>query len=50
MRGIIMNNTMVASVLNLDRKAVKELKITDPYSIHRVVTASLRMCVPIRKN
>ena len=32
-----MNNTMVASVLNLDRKAVKELKITDPYSIHRVV-------------
>lgn len=32
-----MNNPMFASVLNLDRKAVKELKITDPYSVHRVV-------------
>ncbi|WP_349343549.1 type I-E CRISPR-associated protein Cas6/Cse3/CasE [Marinobacter sp. MMG032] len=29
--------TMIASVLHLDRKAVKELRITDPYSLHRVV-------------
>ncbi len=32
-----MNTSLFASVLNLDRKAVKGLKITDPYSIHRVV-------------
>jgi CRISPR system Cascade subunit CasE len=29
--------SMVASVLHLDRKAVKSLRITDPYSLHRVV-------------
>ncbi len=29
--------TMIASVLHLDRKAVKALRITDPYSLHRVV-------------
>lgn len=29
--------TLIASVLQLDRQAVKALKITDPYSIHRVV-------------
>lgn len=29
--------TLVASVLHLDRKAIKALKITDPYSLHRVV-------------
>ncbi|WP_097460232.1 type I-E CRISPR-associated protein Cas6/Cse3/CasE [Mangrovitalea sediminis] len=28
---------MIASVLRLDRKAVKELRITDAYSLHRVV-------------
>jgi len=28
---------MIASVLHLDRKAVKELKITDPYALHRVI-------------
>jgi CRISPR system Cascade subunit CasE len=28
---------MIASVLHLDRKAVKALRITDPYSLHRVV-------------
>lgn len=28
---------MIASVLHLDRKAVKALHITDPYSLHRVV-------------
>lgn len=28
---------MIASVLNLDRRAVKALRITDPYSLHRVV-------------
>lgn len=28
---------MIASVLHLDRKAVKVLRITDPYSLHRVV-------------
>ena len=28
---------LVASVLHLDRKAVKALRITDPYSLHRVV-------------
>jgi len=32
-----MNNQMFASVLHLDRKAVRVLKITDPYSIHRVI-------------
>ena len=32
-----MNPPMFASVLNLDRKAIKGLNITDPYSIHRVV-------------
>jgi len=29
--------TLIASVLHLDRKAIKALKITDPYSLHRVV-------------
>ncbi|MDO3386826.1 type I-E CRISPR-associated protein Cas6/Cse3/CasE [Gilvimarinus sp. SDUM040013] len=29
--------TMIASVLHLDRRAVKALRITDPYSLHRVV-------------
>jgi CRISPR system Cascade subunit CasE len=29
--------TMIASVLHLDRHAVKELRITDAYSLHRVV-------------
>jgi len=29
--------TMIASVLHLDRRAVKELRITDAYSLHRVV-------------
>lgn len=29
--------TMIASVLHLDRRAVKALKITDAYSLHRVV-------------
>ncbi|VVO99365.1 hypothetical protein PS862_02760 [Pseudomonas fluorescens] len=29
--------SMIASVLHLDRKAVKALRITDPYSLHRVV-------------
>ena len=29
--------SMIASVLHLDRKAVKALHITDPYSLHRVV-------------
>ena len=29
--------TMVASVLHLDRRAIKQLRITDPYSLHRVV-------------
>lgn len=29
--------TMFASVLHLDRGAVKALRITDPYSLHRVV-------------
>lgn len=29
--------TLVASVLHLDRQAIKALKITDPYSLHRVV-------------
>ncbi|MCB1704626.1 MAG: type I-E CRISPR-associated protein Cas6/Cse3/CasE [Halioglobus sp.] len=29
--------TLFASVLQLDRKAVKELRITDAYSLHRVV-------------
>ncbi len=28
---------LVASVLHLDRRAVKKLRITDPYSLHRVV-------------
>lgn len=28
---------MIASVLHLDRKAVTALRITDPYSLHRVV-------------
>ena len=28
---------MVASVLHLDRKSVKALRITDVYSLHRVV-------------
>jgi len=28
---------MIASVLHLDRKAIKALRITDPYSLHRVV-------------
>jgi len=28
---------MIASVLHLDRRAVKALRITDPYSLHRVV-------------
>ncbi|MFP7754091.1 type I-E CRISPR-associated protein Cas6/Cse3/CasE [Thermodesulfobacteriota bacterium B35] len=32
-----MNQTLYASVLHLDRNAVKHLKITDPYSLHRVV-------------
>lgn len=29
--------SMIASVLHLDRLAVKALRITDPYSLHRVV-------------
>lgn len=29
--------TLIASVLRLDRRAVKALRITDPYSLHRVV-------------
>lgn len=29
--------TMIASVLHLNRRAVKELRITDAYSLHRVV-------------
>ncbi|WP_411360851.1 type I-E CRISPR-associated protein Cas6/Cse3/CasE [Pseudidiomarina salilacus] len=29
--------TMIASVLHLDRRAMKALRITDPYSLHRVV-------------
>lgn len=29
--------SMIASVLHLDRKAIKALRITDPYSLHRVV-------------
>ncbi|MFV0508132.1 MAG: type I-E CRISPR-associated protein Cas6/Cse3/CasE [Shewanella algae] len=29
--------TMIASVLHLDRKSVKALRITDAYSLHRVV-------------
>ncbi len=28
---------MIAGMLNLDRRAVKALRITDPYSLHRVV-------------
>jgi len=32
-----MIETLYASVLHLDRKAIKKLKITDPYSLHRVV-------------
>lgn len=32
-----MKAAMFANVLDLDRKAVTDLKITDPYSIHRVV-------------
>lgn len=29
--------TLMASVLHLDRRAIKALRITDPYSLHRVV-------------
>lgn len=29
--------SMIASVLHLDRQAVKALRITDPYSLHRIV-------------
>lgn len=29
--------TLIASVLHLDRQTVKALRITDPYSLHRVV-------------
>lgn len=29
--------TLFASVLHLDRKAIRALRITDPYSLHRVV-------------
>lgn len=29
--------TLIASVLHLDRKAIQALKITSPYSLHRVV-------------
>lgn len=29
--------SLIASVLHLDRQAVKALRITDPYSLHRVV-------------
>lgn len=32
-----MTETLYASILHLDRRAVKKLKITDPYSLHRVV-------------
>ncbi len=32
-----MRDRLYASILELDRKAVKELRITDPYSLHRVV-------------
>lgn len=28
---------VIASVLHLDRKAIKALRITDPYSLHRVI-------------
>ncbi|MGB0468949.1 MAG: type I-E CRISPR-associated protein Cas6/Cse3/CasE, partial [Pontibacterium sp.] len=36
-RGAVMKTPMIASVLELDRRSVKALKITDPYSLHRVV-------------
>ena len=29
--------SMIASVLHLDRRDIKALRITDPYSLHRVV-------------
>ena len=29
--------SLIASVLHLDRQASKALRITDPYSLHRVV-------------
>jgi len=29
--------SMIASVLHLDRKAIRALRVTDPYSLHRVV-------------
>src|SRR5690606_6883771 len=29
--------SLIASVLHLDRRAVKALRITDPYSLHRVI-------------
>jgi len=32
-----MTTTLYASVLFLERRAIKELRITDPYSLHRVV-------------
>jgi len=32
-----MTATLYASVLHLDRQATRKLKITDPYSLHRVV-------------
>lgn len=32
-----MKESIYASVLHLDRQAIKQLKITDPYSLHRVV-------------
>lgn len=32
-----MNGTLIAGVLHLDRRAVRALRITDPYSLHRVV-------------
>ncbi|MFB8830505.1 type I-E CRISPR-associated protein Cas6/Cse3/CasE [Azotobacter sp. CWF10] len=32
-----MSTSLIASVLHLDRRAVQALRITDPYSLHRVV-------------
>lgn len=29
--------SLIASVLYLDREAIKALRVTDPYSLHRVV-------------
>jgi len=32
-----MSSSLIASVLHLDRRAISALRITDPYSLHRVV-------------